>query len=82
MLRVSDAGQEERLAGRAVGHQHQVGTVEPDLGGSTRAAVGSMPTAVAALATVPFSPTPRVAACSTRPMQHACVDSPVKSAAG
>ena len=40
-----------------------------------------MPTAVAALATVPFSPTSRVAACSTRPMQHACSDSPVKSAA-
>ena len=41
-----------------------------------------MPTAVAALATVPFSPTSRVAACSTRPMQQACGDSPAKSAAG
>ena len=41
-----------------------------------------MPTAVAALATVPCSPTCKVAACFTRPMQHACGDSPVKSADG
>src|SRR6202050_3318159 len=40
-----------------------------------------MPTAVAALATVPCSPTCKVAACGTRPMQQACGDSPEKSAA-
>src|SRR3984957_3387290 len=49
-------------------------------GAPARAALAAMPTAVAALATVPFSPTWRVAACSTRPMQQACRDSPLKSA--
>src|SRR5947209_1555074 len=49
-------------------------------GGSTRAELACMPTAVAAEATVPFSPMSRVAACSTRPMQQACFDRPVKSA--
>src|SRR5580700_6582909 len=39
-----------------------------------------MPTPVAALATVPFSATARVAACTTAPMQQACRDSPLKSA--
>ena len=29
---VGDSGHEEGLAGRAVGHHHQVGTVEQDLG--------------------------------------------------
>jgi len=50
-------------------------------GGPTSTELGVTPMAVAALATVPFSPTCRVAACSTRPMQHACGDSPAKSAA-
>ena len=40
-----------------------------------------MPTAAAAAPTVPFSPTWSVAACCTKPMQQACGDSPVKSAA-
>ena len=39
-----------------------------------------MPTAVAALPTVPFPVTASVAACCTRPMQQACGDRPVKSA--
>src|SRR5579872_6053912 len=50
-------------------------------GGPDRPAAATTPTAVAALATVPFSPTCRVAACSTRPMQQACGDSALKSAA-
>jgi hypothetical protein len=39
-----------------------------------------MPTAVAALATVPCSPTRKVAACWTRPMLPAWGESPEKSA--